>query len=99
MWTYCERWIAEWQMFSVIEVDDIYTECRCAGPLCNSNNGIKCYSNPRRETSETFLRENLKDIIIPSNLITCQPTVKQCVLHGNLKIYNVYRNNKTEESP
>ena len=72
-------------MFGIIEVNDTYTECVCAGPLCNNNDGIKCYSNPRRETSETFQRENLKDVIIPNNLITCQPNVKQCILHGTLR--------------
>ena len=89
IWTSCENLIAEWQTFEIIEVNDTYTECVCTGPLCNNNNGIKCYSNPRRETTETFLRENLNDVIIPNNLIACQPNVKQCVLHGNLKIYNV----------
>ena len=96
IWTSCEKWIAEWQLFGIIEVNDTYTECVCTGPLCNNKNGIKCYSNPRRETSETFLRENLKDVIIPDNLITCQPNVKQCILHG--KIYIIFRNKKTEKS-
>ena len=87
IWTSCEKWIAKWQMFGVIRVNDTYSECVCEGSLCNNNNnGIKCYSNPRREMSETFRRENLKDVIIPDNLITCQPNVKQCILHGNLRI-------------
>ena len=82
-------------MFWIIEANDTYADCVCAGPLCNkNNNGIKCYSNPRRETSQTFLRENLKDVIIPNNLITCQPNVKQCILHG--KIY-IKINKKTEK--
>ena len=96
IWTSCEKWIAKWQMFGVIRVNDTYSECVCEGSLCNNNNnGIKCYSNPRREMSETFRRENLKDVIIPNNLITCQPNVKQCILHGNLSLifFNLFGRN------
>ena len=49
VWNSCERWYASETMFEVIKVNDTYTKCVCQGPLCNVNEGMKCYSNPKRE--------------------------------------------------
>ena len=83
-WNSCDRRYASEQMFEVIDVNDTYTECVCQGPLCNINEGIKCYSNPKqiRNSVSWFLDENIEEIVIPNNLITCPPTVTQCVHHG-----------------
>ena len=85
VWNSCERWYASETMFEVINVNETYTKCVCQGPLCNVNEGMKCYSNPKRDEyngDTTFLAENLQEIITPNNLIICPPTVTQCVWHS-----------------